>query len=88
MRQRRVPFLPIRPMQLHVEHVLVTFPGLVKQESVLGYEIAVQYRRLIHRLVLHRIENVIEPFKKLFSSLGDDFELDDIGDGHHRPHAG
>jgi hypothetical protein len=75
-------------MQLHVEHVLMAFPGLGEQEGVLRPWIAVQRGRVIHRLMLHRVQDMIEQRQELISPRGDDLELDDIGDRHGRPQAG
>jgi hypothetical protein len=88
MRQRRVPFLPVGPLQLHVEHVLMAFPGLGEQERVRGFRVAMQSRGVIHRLSFHRVQDVMKKRQELFSSLGYDLELDDIGDRHGGAHAG
>jgi hypothetical protein len=66
----------------------MALPGLIKQEGVLEVRVTVQDRRVIHRLVLHRIEDMMQPLEKLRAPLRHDLELDHIGDGHHRPHAG
>jgi hypothetical protein len=88
MRQRRVPFLPVGPLQLHVEHVLMAFPGLGEQERVRGFRVAMQSRRVIHRFALHHVQDVMKKCQELFALVGNDLELDDIGDRHRRTHAG
>jgi hypothetical protein len=60
----------------------MAFPGLIEQEGVLGFGITVQDRRVIHRLVLHRIEDMMQPLEKLRAPVRHDLELDHIGDGH------
>jgi hypothetical protein len=66
----------------------MAFPGLVKQERVRVAGIAVQDRRVIGRLVLHRIQHEVQPLEKFVAPIRHDLELDDIGNGHDRPHAG
>jgi hypothetical protein len=88
MRQRRVPCLPIGPVQLHVEHVLMAFPGLGEQEPVLGFRVAMQRGAVIHRLLPHRVQDMMKKRQKLIPPRGDDLELDDIGDRHDVTQAG
>jgi hypothetical protein len=88
LRQRRVPSLAIGTVQLHVQHVLVALPGLIEQEGVLASGIAVQYRRMIHRLMLHRVEDLMQQCEERAALGGNDVELDDVRNWHRPPHAG
>jgi hypothetical protein len=82
MRQGGVPGISIRTVQLHVQHVFMAFPGFVQQEAVLIAGIAVQHRRVIVGLVLHRIQHEVQTLQKLLAPVRHDLELDQIGNGH------
>jgi hypothetical protein len=58
--ERRVPFRPIRPLELDLEHVLSVFPCLMKLETVLVVWIDVQRRALEGRFVAHRVKDRVQ----------------------------
>jgi hypothetical protein len=80
--------MTIGPVQLHVEDILMAFPSLGEQESVHGFRVAMQSRGVIHRFALHRVQDVMKKHEELFALVGNDLELDDIGDRHRRTQAG
>src|SRR5690242_5633612 len=57
--KRIMPGLPIRPMQLHAQHVLVALPGLAKHEAVLGRRVTVQDRLMEGGFVPHCVEDFV-----------------------------
>src|SRR5690606_35532798 len=57
LRQRRMPFRPVWPPELNLDHVVVALPGLAEHEAVCRLRVAVQHGLMEHRLVAHRVEH-------------------------------
>lgn len=77
-----VPCLPIGPVDLNVDDVLMVSPGLMQQEPVLVFAIPVQ--GCVHEglFVPHGVEQRIQQFQKTFALGWTDLKADKIGGVH------
>ena len=77
-----VPCLPIGPVDLNVDDVLMVSPGLMQQEPVLVFAIPVQ--GCVHEglFVPHGVEQRIQQFEKALALAVTDLETDEIGGVH------
>ncbi len=69
-------------MYLNVENVLMVAPGLMQQETVFVFAVAMQGRVQERLFVPHGVEKRIQQFEKALALAGTDLKADKIGGVH------
>jgi hypothetical protein len=77
-----MPRSTIGAMKLGVENILVTLPGLVEHEAILGRRVSMQHRFAEHRFASHRIKDGLQELEKLVAPFRLDVKVDHVGHGH------
>ncbi len=77
-----VPCLPIGPVNLNVDNVLMIAPGLMQQKAVLVFTVLVQGRVHEGLFVPHGVEQRIQQFEKTRALAEAHLETDKIGSVH------
>src|SRR5438874_431676 len=81
-RQRIMPGLAVRPMELDAENILVALPGLIQHEPVLARRIPVENGLVEHWLAPHRVEHAFQQLKELAAPIRYHLKLDEIRHWH------
>src|SRR4051812_34837160 len=77
-----MPLPAIGSLQLHLDHVVEVFPGLVEHVAMLIFRVAVQHRLVEHRFMPHRVKDSIEEPQKALAFRRIDIKADRKGDWH------
>lgn len=77
-----MPGLPVGPVELDIQDILMVGPSLVEHESrgIVGIAVEGAFEKI--RLVPHRGEDRVQHIKEGVDPLGFHVEVDDIGNGH------